>query len=66
MNDFADFQAEDMGFDTFWDVISADDVFLAPFDDREDDGWSERYDFADEIDPWDGGEDAFLDSWLED
>ena len=77
MFDYADW--EDRHFDAQHDVISADDPFLAPFDgyedesdwhyamqfdDREDDGWSERDDWADE-EEFIASEDAFLDSYWE-
>ena len=62
MFDYADW--EDLHFDARHDVISADDPFLAPYDDREDDGWSERDDWADE-EEFIASEDAFLDSYWE-
>jgi len=63
MNDFADFQAEAIAFDTFWDLAHAEsdaDFGWDMDDQREQDGWSERYDYVDE-----GGEDAQLDTYWE-
>jgi hypothetical protein len=62
MNYFADWNETHFDMQD-WDVIDADDPFLAPFDDRERDGWSEQYDYADDDDF--GGEDSYIDSYWE-
>lgn len=64
MSDFDTFQSEDMAFDAMWDGFEdeSDWQYAMQFDDREQDGWSERYDYADEDF---GGEDAYLDSYWE-
>lgn len=52
-----------INFDNFAETHLAADFDGQDWDDREDDGWSERDDFDDEH--YFGGEDAYLDTYWE-
>lgn len=62
MNDYFDFVDTHLAgdFDARWDGFEdqSDWEYHMQQDDREDDGWSERYDYADDF----GGEDAYIDA----